>query len=130
MPREKVGKTNDDFTLNIDLASTILGAAGLSPDPGMQGRDIADLYLRKTDPPWRTEFYYEFPSKGKKKIPGSYALVRKDFKYFYYPEWNVEQLFNLKEDPLEENDIFDEPQHADLIKEMRQRFKELQQQAK
>ena len=35
---------------------TILGAANISPPKIMQGRDIADLYLRSsTTTPWRDE---------------------------------------------------------------------------
>lgn len=79
MPKKKRGTVNDDFTLNIDLAETILGAAGLEAPKEMQGRDIADLYLEKprSTGPWREEFYYEFPQiMG--QIPPSIALVRKD----------------------------------------------------
>ena len=131
IPSNKIGTTNDEFTLNIDLASTILGAAGLQSDPGMQGRDIADLYLHERDtrtPPWRTEFYYEFRSR-RRMIPEANALVRKDFKYFSYPESEFEALFNLQEDPLEQDNIIDVPVHADLLNEMRTRYKELQAQA-
>jgi arylsulfatase A-like enzyme len=63
MPPEKVGTLEDAFTLNIDLAPTILSAANLKVPPEMQGRNIADLYLtadgKKT---WRKEFYYEHPT--------------------------------------------------------------------
>lgn len=64
MPSNKKGIPNDSFTLNIDLAETILGAAGIKADDNiMQGRDIADLYLpdrpSTSKEPWRTEWYYE-----------------------------------------------------------------------
>ena len=32
-------------------------------------------------------------------IPASEALVRKDYKYFYWPDFNYEQLFDLTNDP-------------------------------
>jgi len=35
-----------------------------------------------------------------------FALIRKDYKYFYWPEDNYEQIFHVEEDPFEENDIF------------------------
>jgi arylsulfatase len=60
-----VGKRNDDFTLNIDLAPTILNAAHIPIPDVMQGRDMSRLY-RTTDPAeaaklkWRQEFYYEW----------------------------------------------------------------------
>jgi len=60
MPTGKAGMVNEDFTLNVDLAPTILSAAGVQPPPEMMGRDISDLYL-KDDVNWRTEFFYEHP---------------------------------------------------------------------
>ena len=43
MADSKVGQTNDSFTLNVDLAPTILGAAGITVPKGMQGRDILQI---------------------------------------------------------------------------------------
>ncbi len=71
MPKDKKGTIDDNFTLNVDLAETILGAAGLKPHERMQGRDISDLYLPNRNKgyengltalelkPWRDEFFYE-----------------------------------------------------------------------
>ncbi|KAL3935932.1 MAG: hypothetical protein SGARI_002766, partial [Bacillariaceae sp.] len=68
MPSDRINTINDDLTLNIDLASTVLGAAGIEPPPSMQGRNMADLYLSHSkddseQKPWRKEFFYEFPLK-------------------------------------------------------------------
>ena len=127
MPINKRGTLDDSFTLNIDLAETILGAAGINPDPMMQGRDISDLYLptgRKLEP-WRDEFYYEFPIGTGGGGPKATALVRKDFKYMRWPEINLEQLYNLQEDPLEFEDLRDRPEHKDRLEQMRKRHDEL-----
>ena len=43
--RAKHGTTNDNFTFNVDLAPTILNAAGISAPTTMQGRDMSPLYL-------------------------------------------------------------------------------------
>jgi arylsulfatase A-like enzyme len=45
MSPEKKGTINKEFTLNIDLAPTILSAAGIEASDFMQGRDISELYL-------------------------------------------------------------------------------------
>lgn len=120
------GGTNDDFTLNVDLAPTILAAAGITAPATMQGRDIAPLYLAAEEPAWRTEFFYEHATyKSADFIPASEALVRKDWKYFYWPEAKVEQLFHLAADPLEENDLANDPAHAKQLAAMRARFAEL-----
>jgi arylsulfatase A-like enzyme len=130
-PKEKHGTTHDAMTLNVDLAPTILTAAGI-PVPGvMQGADIAPLYLAATPPAWRNEFFYEHPTlKSADFIPASQALVRKDWKYFYWPTHKVEQLFHLEADPTEQNDLAADPAHAAKLAEMRTRFQELREQAK
>lgn len=121
MSPEFIGTTNDEFTLNIDLAATILSAAGLDPLPSMMGRDMSVLYRKNfgmhgataqsrrtsrstagrqfvdpasdgdgkyhsgTETTWRTEFFYEHPMHSNPSyIPASEALVRKDYKYFYW----------------------------------------------
>ncbi|MEM9021493.1 MAG: sulfatase [Planctomycetota bacterium] len=130
------GTTNAEFTLSVDLMPTILNAVGIDVPEGVQGRDIADLYLvgpAGTAPqvPWRTEFFYEHPTlRDKDFIPASQALVRKDFKYMYWPEDDVEQLFDLVNDPIEENDLAASPQYAEKLEEMRERFNELKEAAK
>ncbi len=128
MPKNKVGTLEDAFTLNIDLAPTILNAANLRVPPEMQGRNIADLYLTADGKnTWRKEFYYEHPThQGINHIPSSSALVRNDFKYMVYPDWNVEQLFDLINDPLEYNDIVNNSAYRELMVQMRKRHDELQ----
>ena len=127
----KRGTTDDNLTLNADLAPTILSAVGIPAPSTMQGRDLAPLYLASEKPEWRSDFFYEHAMlKDKSFIPASEALVRKDWKYFYWPEYEIEQLFHITEDPTEENDLAANPAQKDRLVEMRTRFKELKSQAK
>lgn len=131
MPDAKRGTTDDNFTLNVDLAPTILAFAGIDAPDTMQGRDISPLYLAEKAPEWRTEFFYEHATlPGKADIPGSQALVRKDWKYMFWPDADLEQLFDLTADPVEENDLAKNPAQKDRLAAMRTRFNELKQQAK
>ena len=126
LPPEQRGGTTDDFALNVDLAPTILAAAGIAAPQSMQGRDLAPLYLAKEKSAWRSEFFYEHAIiRNKEFIPASEALVRKDWKYFFWPDFGVEQLFDLTADPLEENDLAGDPTHAARLAEMRARFNQL-----
>lgn len=118
--------TSDEFALNVDLAPTILGAAGVAAPARMQGRDLSPLYLAKEKPEWRSEFFYEHAIvKNKSFIPASEALVRKDWKLMYWPDFGRYQLFDLKADPFEENDRIGDPALKDRQAEMRGRFDEL-----
>ena len=142
MPKDKLGTLDDSLTLNIDLAETILGAAGVKPDSLMQGRDISDLYLPSNQKdeyhntayvdkePWRDEFFYEFPLNDERRnrfIPPSTALVRKDWKYIHWPAHEREQFFNLIDDPLEINDLYNSTDEKiqEVLKVMRNRHDEL-----
>jgi arylsulfatase len=126
LAKSRHGQTNDDFVLNVDLAPTILAAAGLAAPRQMQGRDFAPLYLAANQPEWRSEFFYEHAMlKNTNFIPASQALVRKDWKYFYWPDFQREQLFDLRADPREERDLAADPAQADRLRQMRARFAEL-----
>jgi arylsulfatase len=127
----KSGRTNDDFVLNVDVAPTILAAAGIAAPPGMQGSNFAPLYLADPAPGWRTEFLEEHATiRSTNFIPSSAALVRKDWKYFYWPDFKREQLFNIVADPHEEHDLVNDPAQTNRLAEMRQRFAELKAAAK
>ncbi|KAL7571424.1 hypothetical protein ACA910_019184 [Epithemia clementina (nom. ined.)] len=159
MPASQRGRTNhEDFTLNVDLAPTILSAAQIPIPPHMQGRDMAQLYLHADDggdddgpkkndgnnhsrheaikASWRQDFFYEWNTgepinatghkEDKQKIPAVFALIRKDYKYFYWPEENYEQLFYMEQDPYEERDVFRDTstttQQALMVMRARYRF--------
>jgi arylsulfatase A-like enzyme len=97
----------------------------------MQGRDFSPLYLAAERPAWRTEFFYEHAVvKAKDVIPASEALVRKDWKYMRWPDFDYEQLFDLLADPGEETDLAREPAQAAKLAELRGRFAELKAAAK
>ncbi|MBL8798453.1 MAG: sulfatase [Planctomycetia bacterium] len=129
--KSKHGATNDAFTLNVDLAPTILAATGVPAPKTMQGRDIAPLYLAEKPTTWRTEFFYEHAAiRNDGSLPASEALVRKDWKYLYWPDAKYEQLFDLRTDPHEENDLARDPKHTAQLAEMQKRFGELKAAAK
>lgn len=131
MAKPLKGKTNDDFALNVDLAPTILAAAGIEMPATMQGRNLAPLYQPGEKPEWRAEFFYEHATiRNTDFIPSSEALVTKDWKYVLWPDFKTEQLFDLKADPMEEKDLAADPSCKERIAEMRKRFLVLKQQAR
>ncbi len=113
----------DQIALNIDLAPTIVRAAGLAVPEGMQGEDLATLYLGDGNSDWRDEFFYEHPTiTDKNRIPTSQAVVRRDLKYTFWPEWDYEQLFDLRVDPTEKDNLVGDPSYAEELEDMRARL--------
>mmetsp|Transcript_25846 Transcript_25846/g.37889 ORF Transcript_25846/g.37889 Transcript_25846/m.37889 type:complete len:521 (+) Transcript_25846:52-1614(+) len=111
MNKNLIGTRNDEFTLSIDLAPTMLQAAGIDIPDRMQGTDMSQLYQFKdsganANEAWRRSFYYEYPGiiNNRHHIPVQ-ALVQKDFKYIYWPGKDYEELFHLPTDHYEERDL-------------------------
>ena len=107
------GRTLDQLALNIDVAPTIVRAADLPLPSVMQGEDVSPLYLRSGRPVWRDEFFYEHPTvTSKDRIPTSQAVVRRDWKYVEWPEFDYRQLFDVKDDPGELKNLAADSAHA------------------
>ena len=131
MPAARRGTTCDALTLNADLAPTMLAAAGIAPPACMQGQDLAPLYLGPEAPAWRDEYFYEHPIVNNRDfIPASEAVVTRDWKYILWPDWGVEQLFDLAHDPREERDLARDPAQAARIAAMRAELARLKSQAR
>lgn len=131
LPAKQRGRRNDALVLNTDLAPTILAFAGLSAPPRMQGRDLAPLYLAARPPAWRSEYFYEHAIiRNVDFIPASEALVRPQIKYIYWPDFQYEELFDLRRDPHETRNLAQAPAYQTQLKQLRRRFAELKAQAR
>jgi arylsulfatase A-like enzyme len=125
VPSRTRGSTRDQLALNIDLAPTILTAAGLPVPDVMQGRDLGPLYLAARAPLWRDEFFYEHPTiTSRDRIPASQGVIRRDWKYVHFPEFDYEQLFNVKDDGEEIRNLAAAPAYASQREKMRQKLEE------
>jgi arylsulfatase A-like enzyme len=126
LPESKRNTSNDEFVLNIDIAPTIIAAAGGSIPPSVQGRDFSCFYLNKKKRNWRKDFYYEHPVVNNKTfIPSSEALVTHHDKYIFWPDYQVEEYFNLKTDRNEEYNLINNHKFRRSVNTSKKRFAEL-----
>jgi arylsulfatase len=123
LPSARRGTTLSQLALNLDVAPTLVAAAGLPVPTVMQGQDLGPLYLAATPPAWRDEFFYEHPTiTSKDRIPSSQGVMRKDWKYIEWPEFDYQQLFDLQADPGEIRNLAGQPAHAGRHMKMRQQL--------
>jgi len=116
------------MALNVDIAPTILQFAGLKPPAQMQGQSLLPL-LRGKRPKWRTEFFYEHPFEHK-TIAKSIALRTLRYKYARYTDYDYEELYDLKTDPEEINNLAKDPRRRKTLESLRKHCSELAQKAK
>lgn len=117
------GSSTDAMVRNIDIASTIAELAGVripwtvdgeSALPALEGRGAAAseemLY----------EYYWEYAFPH---TPTTFALRGERYKYiFYHGVWDINELYDLRTDPLEQHNLIYVPAFQDTANAMRDRL--------
>jgi arylsulfatase A-like enzyme len=131
LPEEQKRQVRKEIALNIDVAPTILSLAGQQAPETMQGMDLTRL-IDKPASDWRQDFFYEHLYSHDGKIPQTEGVVGERYKYLRYLEPNpdYEVLYDDQEDPDEIENLADDPAYQDVLKKMRDRYKELKENAK
>ncbi|MEO5995791.1 MAG: sulfatase [Chitinophagaceae bacterium] len=111
------------IALNIDIAPTILAMAGVTAPKTIQGIDLISLVENKI--PERKDFFYQYYFLGGPQLPREEGIVTKNFKYMNYFEDNFEELFDIKHDPHEIDNLVNNPKYTHKLHELRLRYKKL-----
>lgn len=125
-PRRARGHKVDEMALNIDLAPTVLDYAGVRAPADMQGRSLREL-VHGTARVWRTDWFYEHHFTYDGKIPEVEGVRTERWKYMRYTGVSpaVEELYDLRSDPLETRDLSRSQKHAERLAQFRQRWGQL-----
>ncbi|MEM9479421.1 MAG: sulfatase [Verrucomicrobiota bacterium] len=111
---------------NIDIAPTLLEAAGVAAPENMDG--VSFLPLAKGEEiPFREEVLYEyFWEPNYPQTPTMHALVTDDYKYIrYHGVWDTDELFDLQKDPYETTNLAGDPAQESRVIEMNARLHQL-----
>lgn len=138
------GRIVQQVVANIDIAPTILDAAGLMPLPGgsprgevpatggapgptaaapvaagMDGRSMMPL-LRGEQPAWRETLLYEYYwERNFPQTPAMHALRGAQYKYIrYYGIWDTDELYDLQTDPTESRNLLRDPAYQEVVARM------------
>ena len=125
------GQTCDEMVLNIDVAPTILSLAGISVPRTMQGQSMVPL-LSAPIQPFRSEFFYEHHYANGPKPPNhierSEGVRTADWKYVLYIDQKgaeSKELYDLRHDPFETNNLAADPKQMERIEAMSRRHLEM-----
>ena len=108
----------------LDIMPTVLEAAGAAIPQGLDGRSMLPLLRGETDPQWRTQLLYEYYwERNFPQTPTMHALRTDRYKYIhYYGIWDIDELYDLQEDPQETTNLIFNPERKATIAEFNKRL--------
>ena len=132
----KPGSRTDAVVENVDFAPTLLDFAGIPTPSVMQGRSFKSICETGTEPSdWKKAAYYRYwMHMNAMDNPGHVGLRTKSYKLIFFygvgrddkmprtpPGW---ELYDLKKDPQELVNVYDDPAYASVVVELKQQLAE------
>jgi arylsulfatase A-like enzyme len=132
--RVEPGDPVDTIVSNVDMAQTLLDAAGVEPHERMQGRSFWPELTGEPAADPATGVYYRYWENDDwiHKAPAHYGWRTDRYKLIYYyndgfglpftgpftyaPEW---ELYDLAEDPHELANVYEDPAYAEVREELK-----------
>lgn len=113
------GTRVNNLVQNIDFAPTFCQIAGIEPPEGFQGRSLKAIF-DTPHKPWRTGIYYHYymyPNAF--NIPPHEGIRTKRYKLINFYRNDGYNLFDLKHDPKELNDLSKDPDYGSILEQMK-----------
>ena len=128
----KAGSTSSAISMNVDFAPTFLDYAGADIPSDIQGKSLKPIMDNAGKAPldWRQAayyHYYEYPAEH--SVKRHYGIRTQDFKLIhFYNDINEWEMYDMKADPREMNNVFNKPEYAEKQKELMQLLEDTQKQ--
>jgi arylsulfatase A-like enzyme len=124
----KPGTASGALVSNLDLAETILDAAGLAVPAEMQGRSLRPLLAGTAPSDWRTAFYYqyfEYPTPH--RVRPHYGVITDRYKLVRFEGIgeSSSELFDRRKDPNELKSVYGDPAYAAVTADLEKQLARL-----
>ena len=132
----KAGTRSDALVNNTDFAPMLLDYAGVMTPESMQGHSFRSIMETGQEPAdWRQASYYRYWMHMKHHYnPAHFGIRTKEWKLIFFygvdeklgkgaaptpPAW---ELYNIKSDPLEMNNLYGDPQYTKIADRLKQQL--------
>lgn len=122
----KKGITTDKLVQNLDLAPTIMKAAGLEVPKDMQGNALDVFFKGKNPDNWKKEIYYHFyENNAWHTVQKHFGIRTERYKLIYFYDLKDWELYDLQKDPNEINNLYKDPAYQNTAKTLKIELKKL-----
>ncbi|MBI4892051.1 MAG: sulfatase [Acidobacteria bacterium] len=120
------GRTINEVVAGLDIMPTVMDACGVARPQGLDGMSWLPVAEGKPSQ-WRKELLYEYYwERNFPQTPTMHALRGDRYKFIRYQGiWDIDELYDLQEDPLESRNLIFSEKHQPVIRQMRARLFEL-----
>ncbi|SMO76795.1 sulfatase family protein [Solitalea koreensis] len=121
--------TTNTMVQNLDFAETILDMAGLPIPSDMQGKSFTSV-LKGQKGNIHDALYYHFYENQEHKVAKHVGARTDRYKIIWFYENNEWELYDLKKDQHEMNNVYDKPSYKKVQKMMKEKLQDLMAQYK
>jgi len=117
-PKTKI----NGFVMNTDIAPTLLEIGGAEIPEDIQGVSILPL-LTKEKKDVRDEMYYHYYENGEHAVSPHFGVRTDRYKLIrFYKRVNTWELYDLKKDPSEMNNIYGKKGYEKITQDLKERL--------
>lgn len=133
--------SSDAMILNVDFAPSFLDWADVAIPENWQGKSIRPIAQGNAPTDWRTAMYYRYwmHMDVDHWVWAHYGIRTEQYKLIYYygealgttgsaelPTPKTWELFDLKADPFELQNRYEDPEYASIVDDLKAKLAELQ----
>lgn len=118
----KPGTISNDFVMNLDIAPTMLDAAGIAIPKDVQGKSMLPQ-LKDKKIPGRKVMFYHYYENGEHAVSPHFGIRTSRYKLIrFYKRVNSWELFDLQKDPNELNNLYGKKGYKKITHEMKKQL--------
>ncbi|HTM99245.1 MAG TPA: sulfatase/phosphatase domain-containing protein, partial [Pedobacter sp.] len=119
----KPGTKSDDFVLNMDIAPTVLNAAGIAIPKDIQGESFLPL-VNGAKAQGRDAIYYHYYENKEHSVSPHFGVKTKRYKLIrFYTRVNTWELYDLQKDPHEVSNLFGKKGYEKITQDLMSELK-------
>ena len=121
----KPGTVSNDLVMNLDIAPTMLDAAGVAIPKDEQGKSMLPLFTDK-NAKGRDAIYYHYYENGEHSVSPHFGIRTERYKLVrFYKRVNSWELYDLKKDPNEMNNLYGQKKYKKITDKLNLKMDQL-----